>query len=1327
MTDLSLLQDFVNETVEHLEEMEGNLLQLEDHPGDRGLLNDIFRSVHTIKGAAEYLGMGRIAELSHKLENLLDMLRHDACTANREVIDLLMAARDRIGILTADLHEGQTEQADIEDLLIRIQAVRPESVDATLVNSAANDVDSTSDSTPKPLDSPVSEPYEEEHDEELFGIFLEQLQEGLESLQAWTNALPGADRSDRIEILGRCREQLDPLRSSANYMGYGKLTALYDAWHAAIQSARECLVNDDDTGFTTFLADHMQTNIDVIGDAFPQLKPPESGPGIPPDTVEEDTFSFFECGDEDLSGGPEAALNPDEFLQGMEVDAGALHDPGLPDELRLFPAEGLEPEDPGTGEAKTEALDLGLLQEFVAETVDHLAVMESSLLQLEVDPGDKETLNDLFRSLHTIKGAAEYMGLGRIAELSHKLENLLELLRQGGRTPNRETIDLLMASRDRIGILAADLHQTQTEQADIEDLLGRLQALEDAGQDQAKRTSGGADSDVTASSSPLETEAASENESYEEEHDEELFGIFLEQLEEGLEVLQGWTNALPGADCADRLEILGSCLEQLDRLRSSANYMGYRQLTERYDRWQEMIRTALERLEGEDDGFMPAFIADGMQAGVHDIRRCFPRLDSTGAAAASATSGDATLEGTSTASQAISPIADDLLDAYVQTPDKGTSIPDEGIPAASPIQEDNLYDRLSRSFDHRLAENQSHGADGDASGMEQELFSASPPAGSDRPTPPGQPNPAVMDEAPSGQSTDTSKPPASNDTSLQILPNEQPDYKPENPLPDADRSNQTRPPEASCAALVGEDPGKDPGASRVVVGAPGAPQDLTAEPTEDPPVASAPGKDPEKSPLGDRPRSTGKAQASGSDGEGLRPPSGQTAANDGEQPSGDRRDSLRQGRRQSDRIGDQLLRQSIRVDAGKIDALMNQVGELVVSRAWFSQLFHEMRDLQQNLQHNAGLDPREMKQVKGLTFRLSEATVALGRVANELQEGVMKVRMLPIAQLFNRYPRLVFDLVRDGDKKVSLDIRGEETELDKMVIEAVSDPLIHILRNAVDHGIESVAERKRLGKPESGTIHLEAYHEGNHVVIEIADDGRGLDPERIKSQAIAGRFASPEEVARMPQKELTSLIMLPGFSTALEVTHTSGRGVGMDVVKQNIEKLNGTIEIDTTPGMGTQFRIKIPLTLAIIPALLVQVCGDLFTIPLSTVEETIRIAPQDLSTIEGVEVMELRDSTLPLVRLAELFKMSAGASGDGRAFVVVVSTGMKRVGLVVDALLGQEEVVIKPLEDYLQEKSGFSGATILGDGRISLILDIYELVNLSMDRQARRNRVAGTA
>ena len=238
--------------------------------------------------------------------------------------------------------------------------------------------------------------------------------------------------------------------------------------------------------------------------------------------------------------------------------------------------------------------------------------------------------------------------------------------------------------------------------------------------------------------------------------------------------------------------------------------------------------------------------------------------------------------------------------------------------------------------------------------------------------------------------------------------------------------------------------------------------------------------------------------------------------------------------------------------------------------------------------------------------------------------------------------------------------------------------------------------------------------------MEISDDGGGIDIERLKQSALGKDLYTKEELDRMTHREITSLVMRPGFSTAAQVTHTSGRGVGMDVVKKNIEKLNGTLELDSDPGIGTRIRLKIPLTLAIIPALLVEVGGDLFTIPLSTVDETLRIDTGELTTIEGVEVLEFRNGTLPVVRLTEVFNMAEQDPSRRRHFVVVVSSGMKQMGIIVDRLIGQEEVVIKPLEDYLQENSGFSGATILGDGRISLILDIYELINLTIEKQVRR-------
>ncbi len=412
-----------------------------------------------------------------------------------------------------------------------------------------------------------------------------------------------------------------------------------------------------------------------------------------------------------------------------------------------------------------------------------------------------------------------------------------------------------------------------------------------------------------------------------------------------------------------------------------------------------------------------------------------------------------------------------------------------------------------------------------------------------------------------------------------------------------------------------------------------------------------------------------------------------------------------------------VIKKSVRVDANKIDTLMNQVGELIVDKGYFHQLFNELRLLQKELKENAGLNSRELKQIRAFSFRFAEAIVSFGRTSNDLQEGVMKVRMLPIAQLFDRYPRLIHDLVHHTDKKVNLEVRGEETELDKMIIEEISDPLIHLIRNAVDHGIETTKDRQEAGKQETATLLLEAYNESNHIVIEITDDGCGIDPEKIKAKALEKELYSDEELARMSQKELTHLILLPGFSTAEKVSNTSGRGVGMDVVKKNIEKLNGILEIDSKPGIYTKMRLKIPLTLAIIRALQVRVGNSFFTIPLSNVEETLRVYAKDTSMMEGTKVIHLRGKTMPIIYLSKLFNIASDHHASEKFFVVTVNTGMQQIGLIVDELLGQAEVVIKPLVDYLQEKSGFSGATIIGDGKISLILDIYELVNMTTNKQ----------
>ena len=390
---------------------------------------------------------------------------------------------------------------------------------------------------------------------------------------------------------------------------------------------------------------------------------------------------------------------------------------------------------------------------------------------------------------------------------------------------------------------------------------------------------------------------------------------------------------------------------------------------------------------------------------------------------------------------------------------------------------------------------------------------------------------------------------------------------------------------------------------------------------------------------------------------------------------------------------------TIRVDVGRLDQLMNLVGELVLSRNRLLQLNGEIGTMHKG---------------ERIAEELDLATSQLDLLTSELQEMVMKTRMVPVGRVFNKFPRLVRDLCRASGKEVRLVIEGEDTEVDKTVIEEIGDPLVHLIRNAVDHGIELPEERERLGKPREGLIRLYAAQEGDRIVIGVEDDGRGMDAEKIKRKAIERGLLSPDEADRMDDRAAWNLVFLPGFSTADKVTDVSGRGVGMDVVRTNINKLNGNISIDSTPGKGTKVEIRLPLTLAIIQGLVVRVGRELYVVPLSSVVETVRVEPGDVYTIQQREVIRLRDVVLPLVRLDRLFQVPGDGKGD-REYVVVIGTEDRRVGLVVDDLVGQEEVVIKSLGKLLQDTPAIAGATIRGDGKVCLITDVNEMIALAWD------------
>jgi two-component system chemotaxis sensor kinase CheA len=400
------------------------------------------------------------------------------------------------------------------------------------------------------------------------------------------------------------------------------------------------------------------------------------------------------------------------------------------------------------------------------------------------------------------------------------------------------------------------------------------------------------------------------------------------------------------------------------------------------------------------------------------------------------------------------------------------------------------------------------------------------------------------------------------------------------------------------------------------------------------------------------------------------------------------------------------MEQTLRVDVSRLDHLMELVGELVLSRNRIAQLSTALEKKFEN---------------EYLVEQLAETTSQIGLITTELQLAVMKTRMIPIGKTFNKFPRMVRDLSREKNKEIDLIISGEETELDKSVVEEIGDPLIHMIRNSVDHGVEEPDIREQVGKSRKGTVWLSAYHEGNHIIIEIKDDGAGMDTEKLKKKAIEKGMISAEEAANMDKETAYALIFRPGFSTAEKITNISGRGVGMDVVKTNIEKLNGLIRIESELGGGTRFQLKLPLTLAIIQALFVESAGENFAIPLVSVIETVRIHMNEVHSFEGREVLKLRDTVLSLLRLNEVFDLESLEHDE--LYVVVVGIAEKRLGFIVDKLVGQEEIVIKSLGEYLGgNNAGIAGATIMGDGRVRLIIDVAGVMELAQT-MPRRNRM----
>ena len=1204
--DLSLLDDFIEEAVEHLDEMEANLLKLQAGEDSKDICNDIFRHIHSIKGAGQFVGLDRVSGLTHRMEDLLDKLRQGEMDVTPSIIDVLMAGRDRIQMLVTELQKTQTEQSSVEDLVILLNAhlagednpiaLQPQSVDedtepqeepvdyewqdAEIVveppSSYLEEDDSffeaASDDLVDMADIQAELRYNEEQDEELFGIFMQHLQDRIGVLKMLAGALQVSDEPN--EIYEELQQQLSRLRSAANYMGFAHMVGFYDKWLKSIENAVAEQTRGEPAA-REFVGEHLhilQTLLEQLDDAtdLPTLQHTE-------EAVE--------------AKATKEPIAPTMEAQGEDIQAENFS-------AEDFKAEEFKAEEFTAENFNTEEADD--LDNFVSDAVRQLDVMDQALGNLRDAPGDSASLETLFRTSHTLKGAAQFVGIPKLAAVAGRMENMLYPLQESGITNTEQQI-LLNLGYATLLQLIEELEQGRREETDVDSLVARF--------DQYSEPAGASGGDSTELTSEMP-----ESHTPQEENDQELLEIFLNQLNELFAEIRHATNAF--VQSGDGPIFLASAQDVLTRLGSAASYMGYEALYQLYREWRDRLDSMVGR-PGADTQAVSGLVDDyirralAIATGSDDIESMLP--------AAAEPVKPQPVVAASEAPKSSKPqptvASSESLDAVV------ASAAEVEIPSAK-SEDDAHFIRLTQALESSFdpVEQQEYET---LHGVFEEMLNHN--GGVEKQPPVKQPPvpPVVRESAKTAPAT--KKRPA---VKKQVVsPNA------EKPVQQAQKPKTPKP----------------------------SPDDQVKKKAET-----------------DKPSLIKKPVA-------------------------------------------QVKKKSIRVESERIDTLMNQVGELVVDRSYFMQLFNEMNDLQRHLKDDLGVDKKKLKNVRAFSTRLNEAITSLTRTSNELQEGVMKVRMLPISQLFSRYPRLIHDLTNGTKKKVRLELRGEDTELDKMIVEELSDPLIHIVRNAIDHGLEAVDERRRQGKPEEGILLVEAYQEGNHIVVEVVDDGRGIDIERLKAKALEKRLYSRDELERMSQRELMRLIMQPGFSTADKVSRTSGRGVGMDVVKKNIERLNGTIEIASKPGVETRMRLKIPLTLAIIQALQVRVADRSFTIPLSNIMETLNIQGMGTSMIEGTEVMQLRGRTLPIFRLGDMFDLKY-RDENNMPFLVVVSSGTEEVGLVVDELLGQDEVVIKPLAEFVQEQSGFSGATILGDGRISLILDVTEMINIVAARQMAKQQ-----
>ncbi|MBG0791060.1 MAG: chemotaxis protein CheA [Desulfovibrionaceae bacterium] len=948
-------------------------------------------------------------------------------------------------------------------------------------------------------------------------------------------------------------------------------------------------------------------------------------------------------------------------------------------------------------------LDPEILSDFFIEAKEHLETIEPNLLELEKTPENLGILNEIFRPMHSLKGASGFLGLNKINGLAHKAENILDELRQGSMQVTEGIMDLILSATDALRTMVDNLETSGVEgDVDTEPIIARIEAalkgeLESAPQAASEAAAAPepepepmpepvveavaepkAEPEPAADSAPVVPASAFVPEP-DPDFDDTPYALttvgeghladFLEEAQEIVENLNRCLLALEGEpDGAD--ELINDTFRYFHNLKGNSGIIGFKELNS----LTHEAETLLNRVRKGEIASSQSMI-DLLLATVDLIETLVSKVN--------VEAGKVEPLDTSVMAQVLQKVTEDGGTAAVHGLFAGKSSdqkdvveePAESVASGGYDPEDVALFMTTIDQQFQAVEvafrmlREDSGQKDIIDGLFrtfQTIQNSTGYMGFDEIREYAGRTVGLVDQA---RKSDM-------DFALMLDILEQEYAILRDMIAKAVESLGVTPvggePENAPEPEPAPEPESEP-APRAEM----KPESAAAVPNPVPPASNPVQKPaPKSAPAARKPMTRAS-----------KPNGGQTQA----KPK---------------------VSSTIRVDHHKLDHLMNVIGELIINRNRYAMLARALEEGQE--------------EVHVVAQQLTETTYAMARISDDLQDTIMKVRMVPVQTVFSRFPRLVRDLSRKSGKQVELIMEGEETEFDKSVVEEIGDPLVHLVRNAVDHGLESEDERVAAGKKPKGHVWLRAYHKGNSVAIEVEDDGRGMDPEKLKQVAIRKGVISPVEADSMDDREALDLIFAPGFSSAEKVTDISGRGVGMDVVKTNIKNLKGSVHTQSEVGKGSKLTLTLPLTLAIIDALMVQVGGDTFAIPLDAVSETTKIETKKLSEVNSRKAVELRGEVLGIVELAELLGLPQSMEEREVLPMVIIQDNDRRLGLVVDRLLERQEIVIKPLGQYLNNFNlkGLSGATIMGDGSVVLILDPHEIYSLSTQLGRKQNTLA---